>query len=249
MVEKKDPIEELFEGKSASEENEPKTFKEKAWLFVVDVGVNLVILVILVWVIRAFFVTPFRVFGPSMCNTINYIEDECAFGFGEYLIIDKFSYQNFFGWQVSLPKRGDIIVFHPPEDSGHSQDSYIKRVIGVPGDTLILQDGEVYIKNEANSEPVKLLEPYLSERNKGNTQKQHLTLSEFKVPEGKYFVMGDNRLSSTDSRSCFKPRFSAKCEEADAFLSLDKIQGKAWFSLWPVSKIRGIEHAEYPELK
>ncbi len=222
--------------------------RKKILYFLGDITLNLVILVALVFVIRTYFITPFRVYGPSMCDTINYIDGKCTYEFGEYLIVDKFSFQNFFGWQVSTPKRGDIIVFHPPDETNHQDESYIKRVIGLPGDTVKLQGGSVYIYNTQYPNGVQLDEPYLNERNASNTQTQQFNLDEFVVPEDKYFVMGDNRVASTDSRSCFRRKFSNSCSDGSAFLTMDHIQGRAWLSLWPLQKIRKIEHADYPGL-
>jgi signal peptidase I len=134
-------------------------------------------------------------------------------------------------------------VFHPPKSSEQSEKYYIKRIIGLPGETLKLINGEVHIINQSNPNGFKVNEPYLNSENRNNTQIQQFGLDTFQIPENRYFVMGDNRNSSTDSRSCFQPKFSSKCDDGSSFLSMDQIEGKAWVSLWPISKIRVIEHA------
>lgn len=221
--------------------------KAKKILFIIgDIILNLAILIGLVFVIRTYFVKPFHVFGPSMCDTINYIDGECTYDFGELIIVDRFSYQNFFGWQVSTPQRGDIVVFNPPAGTNHSDEVYIKRIIGLPGETIRIENGEVIIENEKNPEGTVLEEPYLNEQNRDHTEVQQFNLNNFKVPADKYFVMGDNRQASTDSRSCFKRKFSDSCNDDAGYISLIDIQGKAWLTFWPFSKIRIIQHGDYP---
>jgi len=222
--------------------NERNSEKVAFWL---DIILNLVIIVGLVFIIRTYFISPFQVFGPSMCNTLNYFNDSCQRSYGEYLIVNKFSYQNFFGWQVGSPDRGDIIVFHPPHDN---DEFYIKRVIGLPGDKVILKDGYVYIHNKDNPDGFQLDEPYLSEKNSGNTHPLINDLRTFDVPDGHYFVLGDNRLQSSDSRSCFVESItSTKCGEDNTtpFLSYDHIEGKAALILWPLSKISVVHTPSY----
>jgi len=215
--------------------------------FLLELLVNLAILSALVLLIKSYLISPFRVYGQSMCDTINFIDGKCEYEFGEYIIVDKFSYQNFFGWQLSKPKRGDIIVLHPPKSSHHQKEYYIKRIIGLPKEKIVLLNGNVYIFNKNHPDGFKLEEKYLSTKNQSRTQQQQFNLNTFEIPEGKYFVMGDNRIASTDSRSCFKPKFSNNCKDGSAFLSPSQIQGKAWISLWPLSKIRFIKSNEYPK--
>ncbi|WP_055667020.1 signal peptidase I [Desnuesiella massiliensis] len=143
---------------------------------------------------------------------------------GQKMVIDKISY-NF-----STPKRGDIIVFlksHLKEnfldeiniylkDLLRADDSYerlVKRVIGIPGDKIDIKDGYIYVNDE------KLKEVYV----KGNTSKREFTLPAV-VPEGKLFVLGDNRQVSEDSRTF-------------GFVDLKKVEGKAKLRVWPLNNI------------
>ncbi len=214
-------------------------------LFALDILLNLVIIAAMVFVIRTFLISPFQVYGPSMCDTLNNIDNSCQHGYGEYIIVNKFGYQNFLGWQVGLPKRGDVIVFRPPTND---EEFFIKRVIGLPGETVKLQNGDVYIFNKEHPDGYKLDEPYLNAVNSGNTHPYTEDETVFEVPEGNYFVMGDNRTASSDARSCFKESItSGGCNQNGntPYLKLDRIEGKAWVILWPLSKIAVLNDPAY----
>ena len=211
-----------------------------------DLVLNLAIIIGLVLIIRTFIISPFQVFGPSMCDTFNNFFNKCGDSFGEYLIVNKFGYQNFFGWQVGFPERGDIVIFHPPHNN---KEFFIKRVIGLPGETVKLMDGDVYIFNGENPKGYELNEPYLNEENRHNTKNTTIPdLNVFEVPEDGYLVFGDNRNHSSDARSCFAETNSSKaCEEENrsAFLTIDNIEGKAWIVLWPFNRMSFIEDPDY----
>lgn len=212
-----------------------------------DLLLNLAIIVGLVLIIRTFIISPFQVFGPSMCDTFNNFFNKCGDSFGEYLIVNKFGYQNFFGWQVGLPERGDIVIFHPPHNES---EFFIKRVIGLPGETIKLIDGDIQILNDENPNGFILEEPYLNAENNHNTYNENIPdLTVFEVPEGNYLVMGDNRKHSSDARSCFAETNSVTaCEQEgrSSYLSLDHIEGKAWIILWPFNRMSFIEDPDYP---
>lgn len=211
--------------------------------FLLDLGLNLLIVFGLVYVIQTFIASPFKVFGPSMCNTLNYIEEECLYGYGEYIIVNKLVYKNFFGWSLSEPGRGDIVVFHPPHTD---KDFFIKRIIGVEGDTIKLIDGKVFLFNNEYETGYELPETYLSEENSNNTIPSTNRVTTFEVPEDYYFLLGDNRNHSTDSRSCFRDAFQGGCRgEEGYFLKKQNIEGRAWVVLWPFTKIRMIDRADY----
>lgn len=224
--------------------------KHKATMvFVLDILLNLVIIIAMVILIRSYLISPFQVFGGSMCDTLNNINGVCQKSYGEYIIVNKLGYQNFFGWQVGMPQRGDIIVFHPPL----SQDEFfIKRVIGLPGETVKLQDGFVYIINKEHPTGIKLEEPYLNATNLGHTclRTPFPTCDPgvFEVPEGQYFAMGDNRNNSSDSRSCFNEgKTNIDCGQPGNtnFLKMSNLEGKAWLILWPLSKLEALGDTKY----
>ena len=127
--------------------------------------------------IRFFIAAPFVVSGASMDPTF---ED------WDYLIIDRLSYD--FG----QPERGDVVVFDLPENPSKS---LIKRVIGLPGETVVIQGNAVRIKNEEHPNGFALEESYLDPENLGGTGNSETTLG-----ADEYFVLGDNRHVSSDSR-------------------------------------------------
>lgn len=151
--------------------------------------------------VRYFIAQPFIVSGASMENT---------FHTGEYLIIDQVTYV------FNDPKRGDVIVFHYPKDPSKF---FIKRVIGLPGESIDIQGNVVTItKKDATTEV--LAEPYIK------TMAENTSLTET-LGEREYFVMGDNRDASSDSRVW-------------GVLPKDKIVGRALFRLFPFTKIETV---------
>lgn len=154
--------------------------------------------------IRYFVIQPFYVKGASM---------EPNFYDREYLIIDEISYR------FDNPERGDVIVFRYPKDP---KQFFIKRVIGMPGETVKIENGDIYIKDTENQDGYLLDESsYLP---KSYTQG---TL-ETQVEWNEYFVLGDNRSSSLDSRV-----FGA--------ISRDYIVGRAWIRGWPIERAEVIK--------
>lgn len=128
-------------------------------------------------VVRLFIASPYVVSGASM---------EPNFHDWHYLIIDRVVYD------VRPPQRGEVVVFkYPPEPSRY----LIKRVIGLPGETVVVHGAEVRVINEAHPEGFVLSEPYVAEENRTYGDNVRLTLG---VDE--YFVLGDNRRVSADSR-------------------------------------------------
>jgi signal peptidase I len=203
-------------------------------LFVLDVVLNSVVIIILVVVIRAFIFSPFQVHGPSMCDTFNNFDGTCVRGNGEYVMINKFGYLNIWGWEIGLPERGDVVVFQEPD----GPDYYIKRIIGLPGDVVEIKDGFVFIDGEQLEE-----ENYLNQVNLGHTDPSGPDSDVFEVPEEKYFVLGDNRKASSDSRRCFDP-LGCIGTDANPYITLEEIQGKGWFVMWPFERIRLVTNGE-----
>lgn len=240
------PVESESKPRTASGKKKMINAQNREYLaFSLDLLLNIVIIVGLVFLIRTFVISPFQVFGPSMCDTLNNVDGTCQRSYGEYLIVNKLGYQNFLGWQVGLPKRGDIIVFHPPQTN---EEFFIKRVIGMPGETVQLKNGKVYIFNKEHPEGFELNEPYLNAINTGNTHPYRDDLTVFEVPKDQYFAMGDNRVASSDARSCFKEKAGGeicKGENESSYLTMSHIEGKAWLILWPLNKLSALADPVY----
>jgi len=211
---------------------------KKAFLWILDILINIAIIFGLVLVIQKWLIAPFDVSGASMCDTLNFIDGECTNSYGEKIIINEATYFS------SDPERGDIVVFKTEENEGKY---FIKRVIGLPGEIVEIEDGKLYITKAGAEEREKLEEPYLNSDNKDNTKIYFSHFSKFEVPEEKYFMLGDNRKASTDSRTCFQGSINGDCKNNPslAFVERDLIRGKAWFIWWPLSTIRTLDTPEY----
>jgi len=133
-----------------------------------------VIALIIVIPIRLFIAQPFVVSGESMFST---------FHDGEYLIVDELSYH------LNTPHRGDVVIFRYPLDK---KRFFIKRIIGLPNEEILINNGEIIIMNKENPDGFKLDEPYINEK--------FDTTDSFKTSNDEYFVLGDNRNRSSDSR-------------------------------------------------
>lgn len=155
------------------------------------------VIVILVLVVRFFIAQPFVVRGESMYPT---------FKNGNYLVIDEVSYK------LGDPERGDVVVFRYPNNPAVF---YIKRIIGLPGETVHIRKGEVTITKTDKSE-VTLPEPYVVAEDATYTFERTLG-------PGEYFVMGDNRPKSSDSR-VWGP------------LPEENIMGRAVLRLFPIAE-------------
>lgn len=152
--------------------------------------------------IRYFLVQPFYVKGASM---------EPTFLDHDYLLIDEISYR----WRE--PHRGEVIVFHYPRDP---KQYFIKRVVGLPGDRLVVRDGEVWL-GENGAELKLYKESYLGEWVR--TQSQTPSYLDVVLKPQQYYVMGDNRSASMDSRS-FGP------------IEKREIIGRIWIRGWPFDR-------------
>lgn len=175
------------------------------WEFIEAVVFALAIFVVVYWQIAQ----PNQVRGQSMFPT---------FHDGEYILTDKLTYR--FG----SPKRGEVVILKSPKSP--DQD-FIKRIIGLPGEKIKLQDGKVYINgtelNESDYLDATVFTP----------QESYLLEGQEKlIDDGKYFVMGDNRTASSDSRD-FGP------------IGLHEFIGRVIFRYWPVTKVGIITGASY----
>lgn len=201
---------------------------------ILDIMIDVLVVFLLVVLIRTFIFAPFRIHGPSMCDTFNIYDEQCINSNGEHILTSRFSVWNIFGWSPTEIKRGDIVVF---KDPGSDSGKYlIKRVIGLPGDTIHIESGLVYLVED--DEFIELDEPYLNEDNQGNTQAFRSTSETYTVPEGEYFVLGDNRTRSSDSRRCFAQN---GCDEGNSnFVSHKELEGEVRLVIYPFSHFRWV---------
>ncbi|SBV99580.1 Signal peptidase I [uncultured delta proteobacterium] len=167
----------------------------------------LIVALILAMIIRAFFVQAFKIPSGSMMETLQE---------GDYLLVTRFNYDikvpftdiSIFG--TGDPQHGDIIVFRYPKDPSVN---YIKRVIGLPGDTIEIKNKQVF----RNGKPIK--EPYTRFSKPWSNIPGADTMGRVTVPPDHLFCMGDNRDDSADSREW-------------GFVPRENIQGKAWVIYW-----------------
>ena len=207
--------------------------------FLLDVLVDAGVVIVLVILIRHFVFAPFRVDGPSMCDTFNFYNGECLTGVGEFILTSRLPTWHIGSWTPGSLKRGDVIIFQAP----YSEEGrfFIKRIIGLPGETVKIEDGKVYVEKDGDF--VELEESYLNEENKDNTLPYRVDSQSYTVPEGHYFVMGDNRVKSSDSRRCFQ---SIGCDaEHNPFLDHDAIQGEVKAVMFPLSHLRLVHGVDY----
>ncbi len=170
----------------------------------------IVISLIIILPIRYFIIQPFYVKGASM---------EPTFHDHEYLIIDEISYR------FHKPQRGEVIVFRYPQNP---QEYFIKRVIGLPGETIEMIDGEIFVFNSENPSGFKIDEgTYLSE----SVKTYGLVDEAVVLSEDEYFVLGDNRYASKDSRT-FGP------------LNGSFITGKVLLRGWPFSRFTLFKYSD-----
>lgn len=158
---------------------------------------TIAIIILIAFFVRFYLIQPFVVDGSSM---------EPNFHNGEYLLVDKLSYR------FKTPQRGDVIVFHPPSSPGLN---YIKRIIALPEEQLEIKSGEILVNG------VRIDEPYLPS---GKTLVRHTQAVNLKQKLGpdEYFVLGDNREHSSDSREW-------------GSVPKTNIIGKAWFVVFPIT--------------
>jgi signal peptidase I len=186
---------------------------------------TLVLTLLIYLVIHNFVAQPFEVQQSSMLPTI--VD-------GEYILIDKLT-PRFDGYEY-----GDVVVFNPPTGSGLGGNGipFIKRIIGMPGDTISLENGRVFV-TQPGRPPVRIEEPYVAREADGSAAptipRDGPGTFEWVVPEDGYFVMGDNRPASQDSRA-FGP------------INEDLILGRAWLRYFPLERIGIIERPDFPSL-
>lgn len=179
---------------------------KKIYSLVLDTMQTILMAASIFLVVYIFIFRPFQVNGESMFPT---------FKNKDYILT------NLIGLRFDAPHRGDIVVFKAPTDS---EKDFIKRVIGEPGDKVLLKEGFVYVNNEQLNESAYLASDVRTYG--GSFLKDGESVM---VPEGDFFVLGDNRMYSSDSREW-------------GFLPKKDVIGTSFFVYWPANKIRVVKN-------
>ena len=178
---------------------------------------TLVLTLLIFWVIQSFVAQPFKVQQQSMERTL---EPD------QYVLVDKLTPR------FDTYKRGDIVVFNPPDTwvAPENREPYIKRVIGVGGDTIEIHDGSVFVNG------TKLDEPYIYQED-GQPQPTEAVngIDRWVVPTGQLFLMGDHRGNSSDSRE-------------GGPVDVSEVIGRAWLRYWPLGTLQILPTPSHPEL-
>jgi signal peptidase I len=186
------------------------------WRFTAELIKTALFVGILAYVIRVFILQPFIVEGLSMYP---------QFHDKDYLLVDKLSYR------LHEPERGDIIVFKYPKDPSVN---YVKRIIGLPGETIRIEDSKVVVINEKHPQGIAISEPYVPSTNK-TLSVSPSGKAEFIVPAGSYFVLGDNRMGSSDSREWGE-------------MPKEDLIGRVLVQAYPLDRFALVPHADYTNL-
>ena len=183
-----------------------------------EIAETLALTLIIFFVIQTFVAQPYKVQQRSMQHTL---EPE------EYVLVDKLTPR------FDTYKRGDIVVFTPPPDWVQEDGTpFIKRVIGLPGETVDIHGGHVYIDGTQINEPYLYTEPPDPSPQPTTVQGDQHT---WVVPQGDVFLMGDHRQNSEDSRT-----FGTVAES--------QVIGRAWLRYWPLDTFGILPTPTYPEL-
>lgn len=177
---------------------------------IIEIVTTVVLAVILYLVIQTFIVQTFRVEQESMMTTLEP---------GQHLLIDKLTPR------FDDYSRGDVVVFHPPTDASMDGTPYIKRVIGVAGDHIEVKDEHAWVNG------VQLTEPYVN----GYPTEPTGGETEWDVPAGEIFVMGDHRDHSVDSR-------------AFGTVPVGNVIGRAVIRFWPIGTLGILQTPTYPDV-
>ena len=177
----------------------------------VEVATTAVLAVVIYLVVQTFVVQTYQIHQQSMVPTLRP---------GQHLLVDKLTPR------FDDYSRGDVVVFRPP-DAGDDETPFIKRVIGVGGDTIELRDGGVVV----NGTPIN--ESYVA--SDGGTEPTRPDVDTWTVPAGELFLLGDHRTASDDSRSF-------------GTVPVDRVIGRAWLRFWPIDTLTLLQTPKYPEL-
>lgn len=192
--------------KELKPEEPKKTAMASAALAIFDFVKTIAIILVLAFIIRFFLIQPYIVDGQSM---------EPTFHNNDYLITEKISYR------LHTPQRGDVVIFHPPDNP---EVNYIKRIIGLPGDVVEIKDQAIFVNGNRLGE-----NSYLPTSDITNPLRQ---TSPITIGQKEYYVMGDNRDHSRDSRDLGP-------------IPIKNIVSHVWIRLWPLNQIRFFEEPVY----
>ncbi len=199
----------IIENNDSENKDENKSFFSEMRDFSLETIKIVVISLIVIIAVRTYVMQPFFVSGKSM---------EPNFHDGDYLIVDEISYR------IDEPKRGDVIIFRYPKNT---KEFFIKRIIGLPGERVEIKDSQIIIYNSENQSGIILDEDIYIPLDIKTTGSYNTTLK-----NDEYYVLGDNRSASADSRiwGALEEHF---------------IIGKAWVRAWPVGDFSVFEGVEY----
>lgn len=200
---------ELRAGQEVAVSEAPATTGTRVRNVLVEIITTVVLAVVIYLVVQTFVVQTFQVQQVSMVPTIQP---------GEHLLVDKLTPR------FDDYSRGDVVVFRAP-GTGDDETPFIKRIIGVGGDRVELADGAVLVNG------VRLEESYIS---RGSTEPD-CGESSWSVPEGEFFLMGDHRNQSQDSR-CF------------GTVGVERVVGRAWLRFWPLDTLTILSTPIYPDV-
>ena len=204
-----DKIDSVIENNKIEDKNENRSFFSEIKDFSLETIKIVVISLIVIVAIRTYVMQPFFVSGKSM---------EPNFHDGDYLIVDEISYR------LDEPKRGDVIIFRYPKNT---KEFFIKRIIGLPGERVEIEDSRITIYNNENQEGIMLDEDIYIPLDTKTTGSYNTILK-----NNEYYVLGDNRNASADSRIW-------------GVLEEHFIVGKAWVRAWPVGDFSVFNGVEY----
>src|SRR3989338_4914163 len=190
--------------------------------FTADVLLNTLIIIGLIMLLRFIFISPFEVNGSSMVPTLEH---------KDYILVNKFI------CRLAEPARGDIVVLIPP----HSPNTfYVKRIIGLPQEKLEFKDDQVIVRNKEFPTGIALEEDYLLPsvitRLASDSDKI------INIPADHYFVLGDNRSASNDSRSWI---INSTGLTPDGSIARKQIVGKAWLNIYPFEHFKKLPDPSY----
>lgn len=173
--------------------NQPTQGEHSGWFTFLTETIQTIVLAVVLYVLIDAVIARVRVENISMLPTLKA---------GEFLLVNKLAYK------LGEAQGGDIVVFHFPQDPS---EDYIKRVIGVPGDVVTIQNNKVYVNNRPLTEPYIAAPPQYT--------------GTWTVPDGQLFVLGDNRNQSSDSHSW-------------GFVPEENVVGKALVIYWPIDQFK-----------